>query len=80
MSSKEIIKLQSAFKSIIKEAKENYYIADNDLVRFIEYFKIGVVIIKDYKKRKKQFKQSKYFISDCNFNVTKKKHVFEYCE
>ena len=33
-------------KSIIKRAKENYYIAGNDLVRFIEYFKIGVIIIK----------------------------------
>ena len=50
------------------------------MVWFIEYFKIGVVIIKDYKNPKKQFKQSKYVISDCNFNITKNKHVFEYCE
>ena len=52
--SRQIIILQSALrirfcKSIIKEAKENYYITDNDLVRFIEYFKIGIVIIKDFK-------------------------------
>ena len=57
-SSKEIVKLQSALhtrfcKSIIKEAKENYYIRDNDLVRFIEYFKIGVIIIKEYKNPNK---------------------------
>ena len=50
-SSKEIVKLQSVLgtrfcKSIITEAKEDYYITDNDLVRFIEYFKIGVVITK----------------------------------
>ena len=57
-SSKEIVKLQSTLrtrfcKSIIKEAKENYFITDNDLVQFIEYFKIGDVIIKDYKNLKK---------------------------
>ena len=39
-SSKEIGNLKSALrtkfcKSIIKEANENYYITDNDLVRFI---------------------------------------------
>ena len=68
------------YKSIIKQAKENYYITDNDLMRFIEYFKIGVVIIKEYKTLKKHFETSKYFISDCNFNVAKKKHMFEYCE
>ena len=54
MSSKEIGKLKSALrarfcKSIIKQAKEYYYITVNDLMRFLEYFKIGVVIIKDYK-------------------------------
>ena len=31
------------------DTKENYYITDNDLVRFIEKFKIGAVMIKDYK-------------------------------
>ena len=82
-SSKEIVKLQSTLwtrfcESIIKEAKENYYITANDLVQFIEYFKISVVIIKDNKNPNKQFKENKYFISDCNFNVIKKKHVFEY--
>ena len=49
-------------------------------MRFIEYFKIGVVIIKDYKNLNKWLKESRYFISDCNFNVTKKKRMFEYCE
>ena len=82
-SSKEIVKLQSTLrtrfcKSIITEAKENYYITDNDLVQFTEYFNVGVVIIKDYKNLKKQFKERKYFIYDCNFNVTKNKHVFKY--
>ena len=72
MSFKETGKLQSALrtrfcKSINNQAKENYYITDNDLVRFMEHFKIGVAIINDYKNPKKQFKQSKYFISDCNF-------------
>ena len=77
-SSKVIVKLQSTLrnrfrKSIIKEAKENHYITDNDLVQFIEYFKISVVIIKYYTNLKIQFKESKYFICDYNFNVTKKK-------
>ena len=84
-SSKEMVKLHSASrtrfcKSIIKAAKENYHFTENDLVQFTEYFKIGVVIIKDYKNPKKQLKESKYFISDCNLNVTKKKYMFEYCE
>ena len=56
MSSKEIGKLKSTLrtrfcKSIITDAKENYYITDNDLAQFIEYFKIGVVMIKDYKNQ-----------------------------
>ena len=82
---KKIVKLQSALRTrfcqlIINQAKENYYIADNDFVRFIDYFNIGVVIIKDYKNPKNLFKESKYFISDCDFNASKKKHMFEYCE
>ena len=53
---KEIVKLQSALhttfcKTIVKEAKKNYCITDNDLVRLIDYFKTSVVIIKDYKTR-----------------------------
>ena len=85
MSSKEIGKLKIALhtrfcKSIITDAKENCYITDNDLVRFIEHFKIVVAMIKDYKNPKKQFKQSEYFISDCNFHFTKSKHIFKYCE
>ena len=65
-----IVKLQRALrtrfcKSIIKEANENHDIKDNYLVQFIEYFNIGVVIFKDYKNPKNQFKTSKYFISDC---------------
>ena len=51
-SSKEIVKLQSTLrtrfcKSIMKKAKDNYYTTNNDLVRFIEYFKIAAVMIKD---------------------------------
>ena len=79
-SSKEIVILKSVLrtgfcKSIINQAKENYYITDNDLVRLIEYFEVSVVIVKDYKNLNKQFIASKYFISDCNFNVTKKKYI-----
>ena len=37
-------------------------------------------MIKDYKNPKKQFKESKYFATDCNFHVAKKKYVFEYCK
>ena len=85
MLSKEIGKLKSALrtrfcKSIITDAKENYYITDTNLVQFIEYFKIGVVMSKDYKNPNKQFKESKYFISDSYFHVAKKKDMFEYCE
>ena len=48
-------------------------------MRFIEYFKIGVVIFRDYKNPDKQFKDGKYFISDCNFYILKEKYMFEYC-
>ena len=46
-SSNEIGKLKSALRTrlckiIIEQAKENYYITNNDLVRFIEYFKIDL--------------------------------------
>ena len=50
------------------------------MVRFIEYFKISVVMAKYYKNLKKQCKESKYFISDCNLHVAKNKQMFKYCE
>ena len=51
---KEMIKLKSAlrtrfYKSIIKEAKENHYITDNNLVQFIEYYNNVFLITKNYK-------------------------------
>ena len=53
---------------------------DNDLVKFIDHFQIGIVIFKDYKHPKEHFKDGdKCFISDCNFYSTKEKHMFEYC-
>ena len=51
---------------------------NNDFVRFIEYFKIGIVIIKDYANPYKQFQDEKYFISDCNFNLLKHKYICTY--
>ena len=50
------------------------------MVRFIEYFKIGVVIINNYKNPTIQFNKSKYFVSDFNFHVAKKKHMFLNCD
>ena len=85
VSNKQMKKLHSSWrqrfaKTIIQTFEDNYYITNNDLVRFIEYFKIGIVIIKDYANPDKQFKDEKYFISDCNFNILKQKHIFTYCD
>ena len=60
-------------KSSIHNTADNYYLTDNDFVRFMEYFNIGIVIIKDYANPDQQFKDGKYFISDCNFNAMKGK-------
>ena len=62
---------------MIQNAFDNYNITDNDLVWFIEYFKIGVDILRDYKDPDKQFKDGKHFIFDCNFNILKEKHMFQ---
>ena len=67
-------------KTTIQDTANNYYMTNNDFVRFIEYFKIGIVFIKDYANPDQQFKDGKYFISDCNFNAIKQKHIFTYCD
>ena len=52
---------------------------DNNFVKFIDHFQIGIVIVKDYRHPKQHFKNGgKCFISDCNFYLTKEKHMFDY--
>ena len=53
---------------------------NNNFMKFIDHFQIGIVIFKDYKHPKQIFKDDdKYLISDCSFDVTKERHLFEYC-
>ena len=67
-------------KTTIQDTADNYYMTNNDFVRFMEYFNIGIVIIKDYANPDQHFKDGKYFISDCNFNAMKGEHIFVKCD
>ena len=85
MNQREINTLHSNWrkkfvKSSIHNTADNYYLTNNDFVRFMEYFKIGIVLIKDYANPDQHFKDGKYFISDCYFYTMKGEHIFTYCD
>ena len=67
-------------KTLVQNVELNYYMTENDLFKFIDHFKIGIVLFNDYKHPKEHFKdRENYIISDCSFYMKKQKHMFEYC-